>query len=135
EKCADSPAPGCRFAECSSPRRRCPVEFSVIAVALDFSASSLAALRRARALSARGATLRLIHVVDSAVFDRGPSYGDPHVLEHLHRDLLGAAEKELEALAEEPRVQGANVELAVRIGRPADEILRAAEGSELLVSG
>src|SRR5581483_426227 len=93
------------------------------------SESSLAAYRQARALLRRGATLRLIHVVDTTLFSPGPT------LERVQAELTGAACKELEVLAEEPRVRGAAIEVVATTGRPADAVLAAAEGASLLVMG
>lgn len=107
------------------------MDFSVVAVAIDFSASSLAAYRRARSLLRNGAVLRLIHVIETSVFDEAPE----GTLERLHSDLEAAAWKELEILAEEPLVNGARIEIRVGEGRPADEILRAAEGASVLLVG
>jgi nucleotide-binding universal stress UspA family protein len=106
-----------------------------ISVGVDFSAGSLAAIRVARRIGARGTLIRLVHVIDSAVFFRGPNYGDPMVIERLLADMIKGAKAELEVFAEELRVGGFQVELDVRVGRPAEDIQEAAIGTSMLVGG
>ncbi len=111
------------------------MDLNFLAVGVDFSAASLGAARLARQLASKGSTLRLVHVIDSAVFHRGPTYGDPAVAERFFRDLGRAAQGELDALAEEPRVSGLAIETVIRIGRPADQILAATEEADLVLMG
>jgi nucleotide-binding universal stress UspA family protein len=110
-------------------------EFDAIAVALDFSPSSLGALEAAKRLAKPGARLKLIHVVDSALYFRGPTYGDPVVADRLFQDLLRGGLAQLETLAEELRVARFRVDCVARVGRPADQILEASEGTDLLAVG
>jgi nucleotide-binding universal stress UspA family protein len=111
------------------------VKFDTVAVALDFSDGSTQALSVARRLLARGARLKLVHVIDSALYYRGPTYGDVQVLEQLFSDLVRGALSQLDTFAEELRVQGFTVDTAAKVGRPADEILAAGEGADLVVVG
>jgi nucleotide-binding universal stress UspA family protein len=111
------------------------VKLDVAAVGVDFSAGSFAALRLARRISRAGSTIRLVHVVDDAIFYRGPTYGDLAVQESLYRDLTAGARAELDAFAEELRVGGFIVENVVKVGRPADAILAAAESADLIALG
>ncbi len=111
------------------------MKLDVAAVGVDFSAGSLAALRLAKKVSRAGSTIRLIHVVDDAIFYRGPTYGDPVIQESLFRDLTTGARSELDAFAEELRVTGFTLENVVEVGRPADTILAAAEGADLIALG
>src|SRR5579883_2089034 len=106
-----------------------------LAVGVDFSAGSLGAARLARKLAGKGSKLRLVHVIDSALFHHGPTYGDAAVAQRIFRDLGRSALTQLETLAEEPRVSGLAVETVVRIGRPADQILAATEKADLLLLG
>lgn len=111
------------------------MKFDSIAVAIDFSAGSLGTLEMVRRLASPGARLKLIHVVDSALYFRGPTYGDPQVSEHIFQDLLRGGLAQLETLGEELRVQKFQVDCVARVGRPADQILAAAEGADLVAVG
>jgi nucleotide-binding universal stress UspA family protein len=111
------------------------MKLDVVAVALDFSAESFAALRVARACLHAGGTLRLIHVIDDAVTWRGPTYADRGVAQHLYADLIRGARTALDAASEELRAAGIPIESVVEVGRPADRILAASQGAGLLVVG
>lgn len=93
-------------------------------VPVDFSDSSLRALRHAASLAAdSGGSLTIVHVVAA---DYGWLEIGREEYRELDKSLQNQAVKELRALA------GANVpkdvptDLEVRIGRPADEIVAAA---------
>lgn len=109
-----------------------------VAVAIDFSHSSRAALKMARrlTLAREGSSIRLIHVIDSALFRRGPTYGDPAVAESVFADLIRGARLELDNFAaEELREAGVPVETVIKVGRPADVLLAASEGAGILIVG
>src|SRR5581483_1625100 len=108
-----------------------PVKFDTIAIALDFSDGSRGALETARRLAQPGTSLKLIHVVDSALFHRGPTYGDAHVAEHVYQDLIRGALAQLDVLAEELRVERFRVTCAAVVGRPADAIVASAENADV----
>ena len=102
---------------------------TTILVPLDLSDASLAALEYASDLAAgRGAALHLMHVVDRAPYIVGPAgeYTAARVDRLIEED--GAkAKKHLEALAEDLRRHGFTVTVSSHEGRPAAEILRAAD--------
>lgn len=108
-----------------------------ILVALDLSDSSLAALKRARALAdERGATLAVVHVAAhySDVQPLFPQSYGTNMTNHLELERLGreALEREL------ARVEGcADVERFFDIGTPYAEIVRRAEAwkADLIVVG
>ncbi len=109
---------------------------SLIVVGVDFSAASVNVLQWVRRVAPEGARIRLVHVIDSRIYNTGATYlGESLVLDSLLRDLERGAEAQLEALAEEPRASGLSVEALVKVGRPADEILASAEGASLVALG
>ena len=105
-----------------------------ITVATDFSFSAHRAARRAAALAAmHGASLKLVHVLDSssakALRERAPTID---VEQPLHLD----AERSLESLAEDiAAANGVSAETQLREGRVMEEIPAAAASSDLLVLG
>jgi nucleotide-binding universal stress UspA family protein len=110
------------------------VNFDRIAVGIDFSPASRDALARAVTLVADGGAIELVHSVESA-FVRWSSELDDRAVAEMHAKLRGAAQKELDAWAEAPRASGLQVSAVVKEGRPADEVLAAAAGADLLVLG
>lgn len=109
--------------------------FNDVVVAIDFSPTSLAALRRAQALAGPQGTVRLLHVIGAY-----PAiYTDRHEFERMYEELTARARGKLEELARPIREAGgvARIEVEVAIGRPADEILAfaARSNAELLTVG
>src|SRR2546421_687742 len=111
------------------------MKFERLTVAFDFSPASSAALRHARALARRGTRIALLPLIDTSVFRPSPPHGDPAVVEHLYADLIRGAGAELEVHAEELRASGAQVEVVVVPGRPADEILARSQGADVVCVG
>jgi nucleotide-binding universal stress UspA family protein len=97
-------------------------------VPVDFSDSSLRALRHAVDLAAEsGGSLTIVHVVaaDYGWLDIGrEQYQD------LDKSLQKAAASELRALADANVPRNVPADLEVRIGRPAEEIVAAANESK-----
>jgi len=105
-----------------------------VIAATDFSFSAHRAARRAAAVAkVHGATLHLLHVLDSssakALLRRSPAIDVEHPL-HVE------AERALDSLADDVAAAGGEVtERLLREGRVMDEILAAAASSDLVVLG
>ena len=105
-----------------------------VIAATDFSFSAHRAARRAAAVAkVHGATLHLLHVLDSssakALLRRSPAIDVEHPL-HVE------AERALDSLADDVAAAGGEVtERLLREGRVMDEILSAAASSDLVVLG
>ena len=103
---------------------RRPIVARRLLVPVDFSDSSLRALRYAADLAAEsGASLTIVHVVAA-------DYGWLDIGREEYRDLDKALQKqaagELRALVEVNVPRDVSTDLEVRIGRPAEEIVAAA---------
>jgi nucleotide-binding universal stress UspA family protein len=105
-----------------------------VIAATDFSFSAHRAARRAAAVAkVHGATLHLLHVLDSssakALLRRSPAIDVEHPL-HVE------AERALDSLADDVAAAGGEVtERLLREGRVMDEILAVARSSDLVVLG
>ena len=105
-----------------------------VIAATDFSFSAHRAARRAAAVAkVHGATLHLLHVLDSSsakvLLRRSPAIDVEHPL-HVE------AERALDSLADDVAAAGGEVtERLLREGRVMDEILAAAASSDLVVLG
>lgn len=102
-----------------------PITPQRLLVPVDFSDSSLRALRYAADLAAdSGASLTIVHVVAA-------DYGWLDIGREEYRDLDKALQKqaaaELRALVGANVPRGVSTDLEVRIGRPAEEIVAAAD--------
>lgn len=104
-----------------------PLELRYVVVPIDFSPRSIDALAYARSLAARcGATVELVHVVDSAAVDGFTGHANPVVwLEALE----GARKRLVELAKGDP--------FKVLEGRPADVIVDHAQAvkADLVVMG
>lgn len=99
-----------------------------VLVPVDFSDSSLSALRYAVALAMKfNATLTVLHVVPA---DYGWLGIGQEVSREYDETLQAQAAGRLRALAESHIPQTASVNLEVRLGRPAEEIAAAAAESK-----
>jgi nucleotide-binding universal stress UspA family protein len=103
-------------------------------VGVDLSPGSSGAVAFARRLLAPAGELRCLHVVDAHVLALGPASQDPTAVMRLREEL---AQNALRMLATMVTLTGvADASLEVEFGRPADEILAAAErGAELVILG
>lgn len=106
-----------------------------ILAASDFSFHAHRAARRAAFLAREhGATLRLLHVVNSTVaFPAMEQWLQPPV--DLLRRVSQEAEHGLESLAADVAAPDLNVEREIRSGVVLDEILAASERADMLVLG
>jgi nucleotide-binding universal stress UspA family protein len=104
-----------------------------ILVGIDFTPASLAAIRRACELAREG-TVRLLHVVDTALLPHHAFIGRDLVEKYLD-GLVAEAEMTIAELKRDLESSGTHVETAIRRGRPADEIIAAASGFDLVAVG
>lgn len=113
--------------------------FSDILVPIDFSETSLRALRLAVGLTRQGNTrLHLVNIGVIPYVDVGP-YGAsvPAVLIAANDEMAAEAKSALERVAREEVPQGVEVRTHVRCGFPPEEILSEATecGADLIVIG
>lgn len=107
------------------------MKFERIVVGVDFSPIGLAAIDHAAAL-AHGGQLELVHVLDTDRIPPTPLFDDEAVA-LMRQGLEADARQVLNELSRE--VASEHVRVAVRLlsGRPADELLHACAGADLLV--
>jgi len=113
----------------------CSVQVKKVLVPVDFSASSLKALRYAVAVANRfGASISLVHVVEPASFlndvrNMPLAVSDGEVANKLHHKLVMLARKQIDP--ETP------VHPVVCIGKPFDEIVKTAKtfNADLIIIG
>jgi nucleotide-binding universal stress UspA family protein len=110
--------------------------FRRILFATDFSPASEKALQAARLLARKfGASLRVVHVVDNApVLSYYTAVYQARALEGTRRQQ---ARKALDKLMSRQLAKGARARAEVRVGNPAEQILKAARGwrAQLIVLG
>ena len=112
----------------STQSRRARVKPQRILVPVDFSDSSLRALRHAVKLAAEsGGSLVIVHVVPADYGWLGIGRDESR---DLDRSLQRQAADRLRAFADEHVGHNVAAELEVRIGRPAEEIVAAARESK-----
>jgi len=109
------------------------VKFETILVGVDFTAESLAAIRRSVELAGRG-TVRLLHVVDTELLSHRGFLGHDFV-DRYFEGLAAEAESTIAEVARDLDPGDARVETSVRRGRPADEIVSVASDCDLVVVG
>jgi nucleotide-binding universal stress UspA family protein len=109
------------------------MKFETILVGTDFSPASLAAIRHACGLAGTG-TVRLIHVVSTDLLSHH-YYIARDIIEEMVAGLVSEAEGTIAELKRDLSSNGARIETVVRRGRPADEIVEAARGCDLVVLG
>jgi nucleotide-binding universal stress UspA family protein len=103
-----------------------------ILVGTDFSEDASHALRRAALVaSEHGAHLRLLHVVDPSPFARARGWLTPGAHTRIADAEATLAKLALYAAA----AHGIAVNVEVRVGNTTEQVLRAAEGVDLLVLG
>ena len=108
-----------------------PEGAGVVTVGVDVPERSAAVVRAAaEQAAARGATLRVIHA-----WNLPPSYEGLVTAEEAGRWQERSVNEVREAVAAVPETAGLDVEIEVRHGRPADELLEAAKSSTLMVLG
>ena len=124
-------------------RRAVPVEERPrrLLVPLDGSALAETTLPLAARLGRDGAAIALVRVVEPQLpwaasrFDTESLLPDPDVLDRLMEHARQEARANLAEVARDLRARGLSVTWEVRIGRPSDEIVRAAEtiGADLIL--
>lgn len=103
-----------------------------VLVATDFSDSSQAALKQARALaSAFGASVHLLHVVTQPLHEVWACYAPGADFLALVEELRAEARKRLALLASPDDISKGHVVLATTWGDPADEILKYARAHDI----
>ncbi|HZU96125.1 MAG TPA: universal stress protein [Planctomycetota bacterium] len=108
------------------------MRLATILVAMDFSPLSFAAARRACSLVEEGGKVRLLHVVPNEL--GAHAFVDPALIERFYAGRVADAEIRLGDLAHELRGK-ADIERSIVRGRPADEIVVAGRGFDLIVVG
>lgn len=110
-----------------SPSPRYVLKVRRIVVPIDFSEYSVSALRYARAFAQHfGASLILLHVNEPTVFPSELGYA-PIAAETLDQQLREDAHNRLKVLAAECTSEGLKAETEIRVGRPFNEIVTAAQ--------
>ncbi|NLH73006.1 MAG: universal stress protein [Verrucomicrobia bacterium] len=111
----------------ASPNPKYVLRIRRIMVPIDFSEYSVSALRYARAFAQHfGASLILLHVNEPTVFPSELGYA-PIAAETLDQQLRDDAHNRLKALAAECALEGLKADAEIRVGRPFNEIVTAAQ--------
>jgi nucleotide-binding universal stress UspA family protein len=105
-----------------------------VLVAVDRSPLALAAVERARALAGESGRVRLLHVVNTELLPR-VSFIGKDLVEEFYQGVAAEAEIGLARIAQRFRDRGPTIERAVVLGRPADEIVAAARGFDVVIVG
>lgn len=114
-------------AESESVYRKYVLTLRRVMVPIDFSDYSVKALHYATAFAQQfGAALVLVHVTEPTVFPSELGYG-PLATEVIEQHIRQDAQARLNSLAQQCIACGLKVETGVRVGRPYNEIVKAAE--------
>lgn len=109
------------------------MKFDRVLVGIDFSNRDLAAIDHARALARQG-HVELVHVLRQDRFPRPPLFDDA-LAERMVAAVEADARRALAELAREVASEGVRISTELLVGRPADEILRAARSADFVVLG
>jgi nucleotide-binding universal stress UspA family protein len=97
-----------------------------VLVPIDFSATSLNAIRFAKSLMDGTGEIHLMHVVDAEFIEKAVEQGLGE-RDAVHQTLYRSAEQRLETLAKEHESGDLTIKAVVVVGRPFVEIVRLAQ--------